>query len=159
MDKNVRVILIFLIIAGFIYILWPRPQKPGFSAPGAVILPASGEESTRTMPVNRTETKVYERAIDAVNKRIESSGEKQQAANPFRKFELRDLMDRKTLEFSELKLIGIVESGGVPTALINDRILRTGDEISGFQVTEIRSSEVILVRGLEKYTLRLSDAP
>lgn len=76
-------------------------------------------------------------------------------SDPFRKFELRDLVEGNILEFSELKLIGIVMDEEITAALINDEILYVGDEISGFKVTEIRANEVFLTRGLEKYTLKL----
>lgn len=46
------------------------------------------------------------------------------------------------------------ENGG-PTAIIDSRIVRVGDEIGGYVVTEIRKDTVVLNNGTENLELKL----
>lgn len=95
------------------------------------------------------------RVLDKISLQTEGRQPAGEIGDPFRKFEAKDLMDRKILELAELKLKGIIVENGAYVALINDQILRRGDTVSGFRVAEIRSNEVVLVKGMEKHTLRL----
>ncbi len=151
-EKMIGAILLGLaIICLFVF----RPQ--GAPAPQQEILNPPGPKSVST---NQTITSVtvpqeYKRMIEKVLIKFEPQEPVGEVADPFKKFEAKELIDKNVLEFTELKLIGIVMDENAPTALINGQILHVGDSVSGFKVADIRSNEVLLTRGLEKYTLKL----
>ncbi len=53
-----------------------------------------------------------------------------------------------------LSLTGII-LGETPTAIINDMVLKTGDEIAGKKIVQIRENSVIISSGQEEVELEL----
>ena len=53
-----------------------------------------------------------------------------------------------------LSLTGII-LGDTPTAVINDMVLKTGDEIAGKKIVQIREDSVIISDGQEVVELKL----
>ena len=76
-------------------------------------------------------------------------------SDPFKELDPRAVLDTTVMDFTQLKLAGIIWEEEEPMALINDQILKRGDMISGFKIFEIRKSEVVLIKGLERYILKL----
>ena len=56
---------------------------------------------------------------------------------------------------ASLKLKGVVTGGESPLALINDRFVRTGDNIDGYRVVRIEKKEVFLDSGIEIFRLEI----
>lgn len=54
-----------------------------------------------------------------------------------------------------LSLTGIVWDEKMPIAMVNDRVLRNGDEIDGYKVVQIKPSSVVLSSGQETFELPL----
>ncbi|MDP2653138.1 MAG: hypothetical protein Q8Q08_03805 [Candidatus Omnitrophota bacterium] len=74
--------------------------------------------------------------------------------DPFRKFDLKAVVDKGDMDYSDLALTGIMMEPE-PVALINGHILRAGERIGEFEIKEIRRNEVILIKGDAKYVLKL----
>ena len=75
--------------------------------------------------------------------------------DPFEKLDPKLVLDMTAVDFTELELSGIIWEEKDPVTLINDQILRKGDMISGFKIYTIRRNEVVLIKGLERYILKL----
>lgn len=75
--------------------------------------------------------------------------------DPFAELDPRAVLDTTVMDFTQLELSGIIWEEDEPVALINDKILSRGDMVSGFKIFEIRKSEVVLIKGLERYILKL----
>lgn len=75
--------------------------------------------------------------------------------DPFAPLDPRAVLDTTVMDFTQLQLSGIIWEEEQPIALINDKILNRGDMISGFKIFEIRKNEVVLIKGLERYILKL----
>lgn len=160
MNKREKIIgVIFLIVAA----VWALTvSSKGKGGPVSVSPPAGFQNKDAAGPgpeAPGTATPDVQRILDKVSFKSNPGPAPAVVLDPFRKFEAKELMDRKILDLSELKLKGILFEGEVPVALINDQILRQGEIVSGFKVIEIRKNEVVLSRGLEKYTLRLFEEP
>lgn len=56
-----------------------------------------------------------------------------------------------------LTLRGTIVGGGKPIAIINDQVLRTGDQIGGFKVVKIGKTEVLLRSANDQLELKLKD--
>ncbi len=56
---------------------------------------------------------------------------------------------------SALRLVGIIWDELEPLAMINDRILKTGDMIQGKQITKINSDSVIVDDGSKEIEIKL----
>ena len=54
-----------------------------------------------------------------------------------------------------LSLTGIVWDAKMPFAVVNDKVLKAGDTIEGYQVLEIKQSSIIVSAGEEKIELPL----
>lgn len=72
----------------------------------------------------------------------------------------RDPFSKKTSEHSvsasrDLSLSGIVWDKQNPTAIINDTIVKIGEEISGSTVVDIKEGYVVLNDGKENFVLKL----
>lgn len=60
------------------------------------------------------------------------------------------------LQITDLNLEGIITgAGGKNLAVINGRIVKRNDSIGKFTVTEIKSAAVVLLKGQERYELKL----
>ena len=75
--------------------------------------------------------------------------------DPFEVLDYRRVFSNNALDFAELSLSGIIWEQDAPFVIINNQILRAGEMISGFMVEEIRQNEVVLIKGTEKYILKL----
>ena len=149
---------IFLSVA----ILWAMASRPNNSLPKKSV--AQSAEAHHDNPISvlhpeESQPLELKRVLEQLQLRSRQETETTEVRDPFKKFDQKELMDKTLLDFSELVLTGIVMEGAQPGALINDQILKQGDKISGFEVKEIRSNEVVLTRGLEKYTLKLFTEP
>ncbi|MBN1492847.1 MAG: hypothetical protein JW938_01730 [Candidatus Omnitrophica bacterium] len=58
-------------------------------------------------------------------------------------------------DISKLDLMGVFFEQGVPNAIINDQMLRVGDEIMGCRVESITPNRVTVVHGAERFLLKL----
>jgi hypothetical protein len=56
---------------------------------------------------------------------------------------------------SSLQLRGVIVGGGTPIAIINDQVLRTGDQIGAYKVISIGKKEVVLGSKSEMLELHL----
>ena len=60
------------------------------------------------------------------------------------------------LQITDLNLEGIITgTGGKKLAVINGRIVKVNDYMGKFTVTEIRAASVVLLKGQERYELKL----
>lgn len=78
-----------------------------------------------------------------------------QALDPFQKFDPNIKMKSGIVEYTDLILTGIVWEEAAPVVIINDKILKVGDVISGFTIEAIQRNAVDVNRGEERHTLPL----
>ena len=157
MNKREKIIGVALLIVGLIWFMTIRAQTvsgkkaPANLGPQEEAAPAGSGDVLAAADMNHI--------LEKISWRFHEARTSNEILDPFQKFDAKDFMDKRALDLSELKLKGILFERGLPVALINDQILRPGDMIAGFEVTEIQDNEVILKRGLEKHTLRLFEEP
>lgn len=66
------------------------------------------------------------------------------------------VLKRESARDAQLFILdGIMEGSGEPLAIINDRILREGDYVSGARIMKINQDAVILERGNKEIRLKL----
>lgn len=160
MSKREKVIGIILLALAVLcaFVFFSRQSRPP-AATGKFLQDLVKDAPPQTAGPETLSNQGLKRMIEKVFLKFKSNEPAGDIVDPFKKFDAKDLMDRNVLQFSELKLIGIVLDKEVPAALINDQILYPGDQISGFKVVEIHTNEVVLTRGLEKYILKLFEEP
>ena len=149
-------------IFGVLAVIWLMGSRPGTApsakvnaVPAAPRVPIPENLLNAGKPAAETASTDALHVLDKVLLRSENKQSSGDLLDPFKKFEAKDLMDRKILELSELKLKGIIRENGTYVALINDQILHAGEVVSGFRIADIHANEVILIKGSEKHTLRL----
>ncbi len=158
MSQREKTIAVILISVAILWGMTSWSRTASFKKPGAQT------DETHNNPVSllhseESQSQELKRILEQLELRSRPQMQTQEITDPFRKFDQKELLDKTVLEFSELVLSGVMMENSQPIALINDQILKEGDKISGFEVKEIRPNEVVLIRGLEKYTLKLFTEP
>jgi len=160
MSKREKVIAV---ITALVFLFWLRHITS--PAPKKRSSPAKATTRARTAPqaisVKSDAAKQesvpdfdWQSVVDGFNRKIEEA-DIPLSRDPFDKLDYRSVFTSTALEFSELSLSGIIWEESAPLALINNQILAPGEMISGFKVQEIRQNEVILIKGTEKFIMRL----
>jgi len=164
MNKREKIIAI---ITALVFVFWLRNMMSG----GAKKRPSSVRKAPRAAsPARPAPKKISQQSIEAkkipvpdfdwqaIVQSADFNIESRDAPldrDPFEKLDYRSVFTSTALEFSELSLSGIIWEESAPMALINNQILAAGEIISGFKVEEIRKNEVILIKGTEKFIMRL----
>lgn len=73
-----------------------------------------------------------------------------------RRAELKQKLDA---EFKKLNIQSVVPTGRTPVAIINNKILKVGQEIGSFTVKDIRNTTVVLEAEGQQYSLSLESDP
>jgi len=124
-----------------------KPSQQKQKVVAEVEIPDESEPHTKMIILDTARVAAYKRAglqkIDPAD-----------IIDPFRKLEAQDAL----LTLSDLFLSGTSLTEGKHAAVINDKIIRPGEKIAGFEVREIRADEVILHKGDERYILKFSSS-
>jgi len=149
-NEKVMMVLVGAVLLGFValdpyYLIWkkkPLPPAKGEAKPVAAATAAAGSAAGKgavAAAPQRTPTVAAERiALEGWRR------------DPF--VQTRAYLDQQ-LDLSELKLGAISVRKQDRYALINSRVVRTGDIISGMRVDRIERDRVVLVSGGREYTL------
>ena len=70
-----------------------------------------------------------------------------------------ELKQRLDAEFKKLTIQSVVPTGRTPVAIINNKILKVGQEIGSFTVKDIRNTTVVLEAEGQQYSLSLESDP
>jgi hypothetical protein len=154
MKKREKIIGIIMltVIALWAIMNLPRPQKEKFNVIRSIEKVA--KKPNRILTLKRKEPSEeldLQRLAEQLKMRTEAL-DLSLIKDPFIKLE----PEISGLAVSELVLSGIVWGEEKPMTLINDQILKEGDIISGFKIQEIRKEEVVLIKGMERYILKLT---
>ena len=159
MNKREKTIAV---VTGLVFLMWIRnfmggsPEKP--AKPVRSTRPASRGRARPSSkePDEKPQAITFDwRSVIEYGDLKGEDNESGPIRDPFEKLDYASVFNTAALEFSELTLTGIIWERADPVALINTQVLRTGEMISGFKVEEIRQNEVVLVKGTERYVLRL----
>jgi len=146
-EKNIGIVMVAIFLIWFFQRLsGPGPDKKrGFSRPG----PARSDQ--QGVPGSSSDGGDLFELLDRsfVQNPVELE------RDPFLRIDPNSQKINAPLEFSDLVLSGIIEREGQTMALINGHIVGEGDMFSRFVVREIRTEEVVLTRGIERFVLRL----
>ena len=152
-EKRIAIVMAFLIVVCMVIYLSPKKKQNKVAKQESV----KKQEDKNFVPKARGR----EDQLDLKNmtEQLQLGSEKvdmDSINDPFRKMQPKEAMKSASFEFADLTLAGIIlEEDKEPVALINDQILRVGDEFSGFKVEVIRDNEVLMTKGMEKHTLKL----
>jgi hypothetical protein len=138
----VAVVVVALACAVFV-MRWPRPSPPAGSAPSAAATPlareaAAAPPASTLAPAFPPAARRPGTVAPAVRKRSAST----------------DASASASVSAPPLRLQAVSERDGQPIAMVNDRLLRVGDEIGGMRVLAIRPDEVDVEINGRRTTLR-----
>jgi len=153
------------IITAVVFIFWlqnffggDQDRKPKKQTTAKTSRPRTQAVRHQKSPSKPVEDKKFsfdwQAVIDCMGMEYEDT-DAQPVRDPFAELDYRDVFSSSALDFSELSLSGIIWEEEAPLALINNQILGIGEMISGFKIDEISKNEVILIKGTEKFMLRL----
>jgi hypothetical protein len=137
--KKMQIILLILLIPLFIYLIYANLIKPASkpskrSAKSATQQAKTKSQRSKTAASSQTVSRVY-----TTKDSLQESAEKEDwGRNPFSFAPVQE--DEK----GPLQLRGIVYDGDDSYAVINQKIVKKGDQIADKKIKEIRSDEVIL---------------
>ncbi len=160
MSKREKIIAI---ITGVVFLFWLRHVTTGSTSKKPVAAQPEPEKKHAPRKISRrskAEKKEpvpdfdWQSVVDNAHFKVEEA-DMPITRDPFEKLDYRSVFSSTALEFSELTLSGIIWEESAPLALINNQILGQGEMISGFKVDEIRKNEVVLIKGTEKFIMRL----
>ncbi len=142
------IVLIFVIMTGSVVMINPFKGEKKLPAPNPAAV-SSPSSSGKPAVVSSQEIESF---VDNLEQ-SQQDGKVDNLTNPFQKFDLK-VSGKTDMEYTDLVLTGIM-MGREPVAVINNQILKAGDKISNFEIQAIDSNEVVIVRGVEKYVLKL----
>lgn len=142
MDKKKRQLIITGVLLVVMVILMGKALFRGKKgSPAFRVVSSQSSVSLETMATNMAFLASV-RQSESMRLLQEAEWQKPWGRDPF---DAAEALDAKTGGSSSFSLSGIVWDEKMPVAIINDKLLQTGDQIDGCQVKEIRRSSVSLV--------------
>ena len=152
-EKRIAGFMVFLIIiCVFIYLSPDKKENKAIRKKPEASLQRPVAVAKKSTQPDQLDLKNMAEQIQLSSKDVDRNS----VRDPFKKGQLREVAKSASFDFADLVLAGIIlEEDKDPVALINEQILKEGDEFSGFKIEVIRENEVFMTKGLEKYTLKL----
>jgi hypothetical protein len=154
MNKREKIIAVILFVTFFWWFMTLRVKPKEQTAQSS--LPLNNAEQTIKVPRSSEITDGIDlsKVIGHIEVKMTTIPD-ENPKDPFAKPSLKEKLKDSPLSITDLKLAGIMREANQAVALINDEILRVGDNISGFEIVEVRQNEVLLKRDQEQYILKL----
>jgi len=154
-EQNLGIVIFALAMVWFVAMVSSPPKKGTAKRPVAVkTAPAASQ-------AQGTQNQVSEEIRFLVEQLVLNSNtpDEKEILDPFRRLDKKESGEKSSLELSDLVLSGIMTENSGDVVIINDQLYKEGEQIAEFRIEEIHSNEVILSRGIEKYSIRLFTDP